>query len=415
MGRALPGDLRWFLGILLALNVVCLGAEVVCRYVAALGLNRNPYIFPLLREHFPDFLWFRPRFDFFHSMQFFVVHRGNDFMYPAPVGVVYKLFYLAPHGGLGVFLGFIGACFVTAGALFARVLWRHQLGARSAVFFSSAALLLAFPVWFEIRQANMEIVIWVVVTGGVALFLAGRGYPAAVCFGLAASMKIYPLAYLGLFLVRRQYRQIVVGLGAAVVATVGSLWLLGGTVGPAWAKVNEGVQRFRYEYVLQKRVELPFDHSLLSVVKLAIQRFPTPERFAPVVTIYMTVALLAGTLMFFLRVRRLPTTNQILFLSIACAVLPPVSFEYTLLNLLMPLALLVLLSVDHARRGGTTNVPGVRPAFVCLAILLAPLSEIVVDGQRIDGQLKTVLLVVLLIVTLRYPFRLPPTEGITVS
>ena len=90
--------------------------------------------------------------------------------------------------------------------------------------FPSAVLLCSYPLWFAAKQANMEIVIWVFLAAGLACLLKGRGYSAAGCFGIAASMKIYPIIYLGLLLVRRQYREVIFGAVTAAVVTLASLW-----------------------------------------------------------------------------------------------------------------------------------------------------------------------------------------------
>jgi hypothetical protein len=399
----LPAGIRWFMLALVFFTACCGLVELVCRKVAVLHRDRDPYIYPFLREHYPDFLLLRPRFNFFHSAAFFSTSRGSPFMYPAPVGVVYRLFYAMPNGGLSTFLGFVLLSFTVAGLLFGRALQRRGMPHVLAYLVPPSVLLLSFPVWFELKQANMEIMLWILITAGVALFLAGRGYPAAVCFGIAASMKIYPLAYLGLLLIRRQYRQITVALTVGIATTVASLWVVGDSIGPAWQRVSEGVTKFRFLYMLHKRREMAFDHSLLSVIKLPMHPFPTPERFAPILTVYLVFVFILGFVLFFFRIWRMPAINQILFLTVACILLPPVSFEYTLLHLFVPLGLLTLFVVDVTRHGEPMP-SGVRPAMACFAILLAPLSEVALLGRQLDGQIKAGALVVLLFVAATRPF-----------
>jgi hypothetical protein len=396
----LPKELRDFLIWLYALALLCVAVEWICRKVTSLHLRADVYISPFLNEHYPDFLMYRDHVPYFHSLAFF--NAQGPFLYPAPAGIVYQLFYLVPSLALRVFLTFIAAA-LSAGALFfGRALHRRGLSAPQAYLLPFAVLAASFPVWFEVRQANMEIVMWVLVTSGLVLFLKGRGYTAAACFGIAASMKIYPLAYLGLLLVRRQYRQIACGIGVAVVSTLGSLWLLGGSIGPTWQRVSAGVNEFKFVYILHKRFEIGFDHSLLSILKRLLHPFPAPDRFAPVVAAYLAVVALAGVLLFFLVITKRPVMNQILFLSVACILLPPVSFEYTLLHMLAPLALMALVIVEAARKGQA--IPGIRPVLLCFAFLLAPLSELVLHGGRLGGQIKAIVLLILLVFSLTKSF-----------
>ena len=76
----------------------------------------------------------------------------------------------------------------------------------------------------------------------------------------------------------------------------------------------------------------------------------------------------------FLRIRHLPVINQVLCLCIAFILLPPVSYDYTLLHLYVPWGLLVMFAQEQQilRR----EVPGLTAAFVCLGILMAPLMNL---------------------------------------
>ena len=111
-----------------------------------------------------------------------------------------------------------------------------------------------------------------------------------------------------------------------------------------------------------------------------------------------------GLLVYLLRIRHLPAINQVLCLTIACVLLPPTSFDYTLLHLYTPWALCVLFAVDtyRARR---LRIPGLAAVFVCFAILFAQLGEFVLHGDRLGGQIRATVLLVLFLVALRYPLQ----------
>jgi len=193
----------------------------------------------------------------------------------------------------------------------------------------------------------------------------------------------------------------------AAVATVLSTWILGPTYHAASAGISQGLEYFRLNYALEiRRLEIGFDHSAFAIVKeLTRHRGLDQAYFAPWLNGYMAVAALVGVVLYFWRIRKLPRANQILALTIASVLLPPVSSDYTLVHLYIPWAVLVLLSIHidtHLKARGFVI------AFVCLAFLMAPESYLILDGARFGGeirfagQLKAIALCVVFIVSMIY-------------
>ena len=103
----------------------------------------------------------------------------------------------------------------------------------------------------------------------------------------------------------------------------------------------------------------------------------------------MPVMAFAGIIVYFDVIRKLPVVNQVICLIVATILLPPVSYDYTLLHLYVPWALLLLVAVESRRR----HVAGLTAAMVCCAILFAPVTELIVHGQSYGGQVKACALV----------------------
>lgn len=404
----LPTSLRLATLILGFLTAVCFVVEFVCGRL--LHLPSDPYAVPLFMERYPDLLFLLPRFNLFHSPAFFSFVSPFPFMYPAPIAVVYRFFYMFPGGPLRPFLFFVLATFSIAGVMFSRVMHRHGVSKADAFSFTFAVLFCSYPIWFLYKQANMEAIIWAVLTTGVVLFLLGRGYGAAACIGIAASMKIYPLIYLGLFLTRRQYRQIAFGIGVIAVTTLASLWLVCPDLSISWHHTNAGLDQFRVMYVLHVRPEIGMDHSLFALLKRIQQPPPSPQRIARILTPYMIIVACSGVGVFFLLIRKLPIANQLLSLGVASVLFPPVSFEYTLVQLLLPFGVVALLAVDLSRRDEW--LPGLTATLVCFVLVLAPIPELIVYGERFGGQLKSLVLLALFGIALMKPLSLRPgTNG----
>ncbi len=376
--------------------VVCGLAEVVA--VKVFGLRYGPYDFPLGRTYFPDFVRFSERFRWFHSAAFFAP-GPPPFLYPTPAAAVYAVFYrLFPRHALPAFLGFAVGILSAAAVGFGITLSRRGIRAWEAMLFSIVVLACSYPVWTVLKQGNIEIAIAALVTAGVTLFVAGRGYSAAACFGLAASMKLYPVIFLGLFMARRQYREMAWGVCVLVGATVLSLWLVCPSVGVSWQAYREGVAQFGQLYVVRMRPEIGTDHSLFALLKQGLDPLRTPEQMSRLLGWYLVSAGVIGVVLFFVRIRRLPVVNQVICLSVASVLLPPVSYEYTLLAMFAPAAMLVLLAVDGRGMRGLAGV------MCCLALLLGPMPELIWRGQVFEGQVKALVLVLLFWVGLRYPF-----------
>jgi len=379
-GIALPLPLRVFVLVNLGLTVLCLVVELIC---ALRGLPFR-YCFPFyVGLKFYDFECFRENFQHLHQAAFFDGGWRYVFSYPAPAAVVYAVFYKAGNAALKVYLGFLLAGLAAVATMYARSLRRRGVAPGSAAKYTAAVALLAFPYWFGFERANLEFVVILATVAGFCGLVSGRGYWAAGCFGLAASLKLLPVIYLGLFLYRRQYRQLFFGLVVLAVVTVLSLQFVGPTIGVAWRGIAHGVEEFRRTYVLQN---LPgstsWDHSLLGLLRKFVA---TTDRN---VAIYSAGTAVTGLALFFWRIIRLPLINQVLCLSIAAVWLAPISFEYTLMGLYGVFGMLSVagLRFDEAR------LRRVMPLFVMLGILFSPLSELIWRGVQYGGQVKCLVL-----------------------
>jgi hypothetical protein len=395
--------LRTFATLQIFLALVCVFAELYCRYVLHLG---NQYIYPLKNRNQTgwDYTLFAEQFRYFHRPEFFVV---REFPYPAPVAIPYAIFFSYHAHPLRFFFGFILASFAIAGLLLGLALHRRGVSSLKATLFILASLLMAYPLWFELKQANMEICVWVLVAAGVWAFCRGKGYSAAACFGIAGAMKIFPFVFLGLMLARRRYRQMAVVALTALVTTLVSLWLVGPNILETWREIQKSVAFFRTTYMLSFRgEEIGFDHSLFGIYKRFAHHLPPPEQLGHIANIYLAIAAVSGIALYFLKIRYLPLINQVLCLTIASILLPPISYEYTLMHLYIPWAMLVLFAQEQSSTGSQIRraIRGLTAAFVCFAILLSPMGELIHHATRYGGQIKALVLVCLMVVGLQYPF-----------
>ena len=342
---------------------------------------------------FEDIIVYQGRFTVYHTLKFFTSRAFSGFAYPPGAAPIYEVFY-ATSDAVQAYLLLAGATTLTA--LAAAYLFLRRNG--SAKLFP-LLLFFCFPLIFLIQRANIEIVLWVIIVLGVLAYRRGAAILAAVLFGIAASIKLYPILLLGLFLkpASRRTRQdlpaFAIGLVTTVVALIAATAYTGPTFLLAAHGFTTGVDRFQDHYVdTVSKVEVAFDHSLFSPLKyLAYSNHASPAPWT------QTYYLIAGTfaLLLFVRVRTLPFLNRAVFLLAAMVSLPPVSFTYTLVHLYLPL-LLLLCALAASRKP-----PPATAVIVCalLLFLMLPLVSLYVFQPLPTGPIQSFVLLAILILS----------------
>lgn len=397
----LPGPLRTFLFLTVALVALCLGTEAVCSYVLHLAY---PWNWPLTPPHELgyDLNGFAPKFKAFHRREFFSIEPQYAFAYPAGMSVLYWLLYQIPRLRWELMLVLLGLSFAVGAVLVARALIRRGLRLSAAMLFCGLTVTLSYPLCFEAKQGNLEFFLWLLTLAGLLLF---RRYSfwAALCFCLAGVLKPYLLLFLGLHVARRLWRPFVIALILFPVFNLTALWLLCPDLTYAAARLRDGISLFQSRIILQVVPrEIGFDHSLFGLVKRLWLLSDSGIPIRTVLQIYLVVTATSGFALFFRRIRFLRFPQQVLVLSLCAVLLPPVSYDYTLLYLYAPLVLFALEITDQIRQTGTVRLRHYGVG-VLLALILAPFSELLYHGVGFGGQVRAVLLLLLLVTALMQP------------
>ena len=354
-------------------------------------LDVGAQLFPA-DHYFTDFYIYTPTFEQYHTPAFSQVVPGRSrFAYPPLVAPIYAAFYSLPHKTSF----YIAATLLVWAMLLAWALRTvFKAGGRFMTVLPPlvSAATLAYPALFLFERGNMEIFVWAAVAGGAISFAAGRTRWAAVLFGVATALKLYPVLLFGLlFGVRRPILHVLLGAATAIALSAAAIWFSGPTFGVAARGFLTGISSFQQHYAVTPRFsELRFDHSLFSVVKvLAMQRGHPLDGLTH--AYYLVCAVVFGSL-FFLRIRRLPWLNQLLYLTVCTLLLPPVSYEYTLVHLYVPALLLaVLLGVGGTTEGSAPTRAG-RLAMATLLLLFLPSDLLSVSRTFLPGQVQALAL-----------------------
>ena len=401
--RFLPGPLRLYWAAIALIVALCEAITFLARNL--LHRRRYPYFYDLLDPIYNnvDFNCFADRFRYFHQAAFFAGHHQQGFNYPAPDALVYELFYGFFSNPTLRFVQCGAFCYVAAAVLFARGLMRRGLRPVVACAFAASALLLSYPALLAFYLSNIEVVVWVVTALGLGSYAKRRPTAAVLCFGVAGSLKYYPLTFLGLFLARRDYRRVALGAGVFAASILVSLAVLGPTVAAAYSGLQSGFASFRDDYIYHwKPFESSIDHSLFGVLKMVLGSMHHLALIPRAVLPYLAVVSTAGCVLYFWKIRHLPTINQVIALTVLSLLVPPLSHDYTLLHLYAPWAMLVFFLLDRPVQSATPR--GALACLLCFAVLLTPQNWLTFHHVMIAGQCKSLVLIALLVQSIRYPF-----------
>jgi len=367
---------------------------------------------PLSDPRFGDLLEYPGTFALFHTKAFFFNVMGKPWAYPLYSPVAYPPFavammapiYLSGQPEL-VFVLLSAAWLGTAVLWVRRWMVRGGIGAWTAILFPLTLAAVSFPIARLVHQGNIELIVWMLTAAGTWAWVRDRNGTAAVFWGCAAAMKLFPLVLLALLLPRRKWRAFLLGLAMFVVATVWSLWWLGPTVADAWhgSMVNVfGYQATRVsEWTLR---ELVANHSAIEIAKLGAMIAGYPLKKLAVV--YYGLGAAVFTAAFFGKLWRMPAVNQLLAVSAFMVMFPAISYYHALVHMYAALVMLGWVAIRAQRAG--VHVPALKatillfvPLFVAFPVLTFPTAFL------FCGLLQAIVLVLLFLCALQYRFDMP--------
>ncbi len=376
-------------------------------WLPALSLLYHPGGSSIRRNLFPggpaldDLYTYHPRIALLGTALFYrPAEMPPVFAYPPASAYLFKLLYAFHHETVLFLTGCLAFVLEVAGLLFF-LLPRRKLTTSNRLLLACSSFLFMFPVLFTAERGNIELVIAFFTLTAIVLVWKGRNVGAALLFGVAASLKPFPLLFAGVFLARRSNgKALLVNLATVACLTLLSLWSAGPSIPAAMKGFAFGItniEKSRAGTAFQGG--LMFDHSLFSPAKLALVSAHITVR--PWLDTYYVVAaalLVIGAW----RASHLSMLNRIGFYTVMVVALSPISYEYTLLN---AYGLLILLTV--ALWSGRLAAPARRSVWWALLLLLTAMLPFSVDrlgGVAFGGQLVAVLMLILTFVTLRCPW-----------
>jgi Glycosyltransferase family 87 len=396
--RRLPYELRIFA------VVVCVSTAATWLIVLAARMHHLPYPynwpFFIPDDHLHDFFDYFVRFKLLHQASFFTA-PGYPFTYMAPGVLLYRFFYLfgIVHGFV-VYISIIAAALIFGIAKIRSAMQEHGIRSESADAFLLLLILTSFPIAFCVERGNLEIIVAIGLALGTWAYWKERTWTAAILWGVFGSVKLYPLILLAVFWSFRQYRQFFTAVLAAIITTLLSLLYIGPDLHTASAGIWFGLNAFVKMYSLMIDRQVGFDHSLFGLLKI-FSGWPR-HSILPLFRVYFLIVVPAMLIIYFVRIRRLPVSNQLLILTVSSVLLPPTSFDYTLVQLYGPFIILVFVAIDAAQDG--RKIYNLAFVFGLMALLFTPTNFLFFAGRELSAQLKCIMLIAVLLQSLQHPF-----------
>ena len=371
---------------------------------------------PLSDPRFGDLLEYPGTYALLHTRAFFFNVVAKPWPYPMYSPVAYPPLsaalmapiYLSGQPEL-MFLLLAAAWIVTAVIWVRRWMIRAGIDVWTATLFPVTMAAMSFPIARLVHQGNIELLVWMLTATGTWAWARKKDGLAAILWGLAAAMKLFPLVLLALLLPRKRWGAFLLGTMTFVVATVWALWWLGPTIADAWhgSMVNVfGYQATRVgEWSLR---ELVANHSTIDIAKLAALILGYPLK--KVALVYYGAGAVIFTAAFFGKLWRMPAANQLLAVSAFMAMFPAISYYHALVHLYAPLVLLGWVAVRAQR--ASIEVAGLRatmllfvPLFVAFTVLTYPTLFL------FCGLLQAFVLGLLFLCALQYRFEVPDSAA----
>jgi Glycosyltransferase family 87 len=393
--------LPWVLRVFWVASVVWFGLAVMRAWWGwRVGLRADEWN-PLAGAWFADLMEYVPVFRLVHTAGFWAGVEGSRVAYP-PFGAVMFAGFYATGRPVVAYLAMVVVGLVAAGWGVRRRLVGLGIGREVAGWFVGTVVVTSFPIWGMVQRGNIELVVWGFCAAGVWAWWRGRDDLAAVLWGLAAGVKLYPVVLLVLLLPRRRLRAFGAGVGTFVGVSVASMVWLGPSLKVAWRGAVANVFGYQGVRVGEWSMhELAANHSAFGWVKVLAVVFGWDA--GRLVMGYYCVGAVVFAAMFFGRLWRMPRANQLLGVSVFMVMLPVVSYFYSLVHLYAVWVVLVFVAVRASRDG--VRVRGLGVAMVMFVGVFGSFTLLTWRGVWMFGGLvQACLLGVLFVCAGLFPF-----------
>lgn len=379
---------------------------LVILWSIALVYSNNFYNYPegailfTPNDRYMDFVHYAKQTFWLGSDQFFLRKEAYPFILGAPTALFYALYSksFSPNYILAAYVYLSTVVFILFSMIFL-VIHRVKKAQGNVVWFTVSLfliLLFAYPLWFLLDRANPEGFVFIALIMGFFLADKRDGVYSAFFIGLAASMKFFPAIFLFWFIYRKEYKAFFLAVLVAIIMTLVGLIIIGPTPLQALSQIicDMGWYNNQYNLGLMGSSELRFYHSIFASIKNIIMTFYNGQiDLAVVYKIYIGIAIVSMLGLLY-GIKNLPRINQLFILVLMMVLFAPMSADYRLIQIIIPLVALfayIFSTKDEIKGTLLANV------LMPIVLIWVPTSQIHFGDWWVGGILKFVGLFWLLI------------------
>lgn len=326
--------------------------------------------------------------------------QGSNYP-PVVFLLLYPLSYLP---ALGAFYTISTLFILTVGYIIYRLLPPLKYKGLAAAI----CVLACFPVLYVLNRGNIEMLLFLVMAAFLITYKKNRFYQSAFWLALAINIKIYPAVFLLLFLSEKRFKPFFTALGACLGLFLIGFYATGGN----WSHFLQGFEHFTALHQLTP-AGLQFSNSFFNLIRFpAFFLLDMPSQinwdvfsvFSQSVAPYYfgVIAVLCGMLFYRLCKGHLLFWQKVFILALMQTTFPFVSYNYTLILLLLPLCF--FFQNPLAGNKGLNITVLTALAFIPMPIVLFCFKSLLHGDLVINiGSLLRPLVLLMLLVTLVIP------------
>ena len=228
-------------------------------------------------------------------------------------------------------------------------------------YFNTIVLALAtYPFLFVFDRANIEALVFILLALFIHFYQKKEDWKSVLCLAGAISIKMYPGAFLLIYLMDRKYQNILYTLLSVGAFTLISMFILKGGVAASYSGFIHNLAVFRLDYLI-KDAGLQHNLSLFGTLRIFYSHFNPSNPFPELIYSVFMVSFFAA-ISFYLVFFEKEFWRAIAIIVLYILIAPQVSFDYKLVHLLIPITLFL------NRKNKTKSALCVASAFALLCI-----------------------------------------------
>ena len=199
----------------------------------------------------------------------------------------------------------------------------------------------SYPLLFVLDRGNVEGLFFIFLCFFIYFYQKGRFLLSIIPLSLAICMKLYPLVFIVLLISDKRYKETIFCVLLSLGITLSSLLLMKGNIFFSVTEFMKDLLWFKNWYIIGNS-GASYNHSLFNVFKIINSHLPIIKDLNVFSSLYtILVFTIFGLIALYIIFAEKKLWRKTTLLVLSMILLPYVSFDYTLINIYIPLMLFI--------------------------------------------------------------------------